>query len=346
MNAENIIPGAPRSMWETVRELALRSKGNGASWLKFKTQVREDGRLGTAFEIDYEAFTGAAGAMLRNRPEFQNGLFLCWLEALGEMVVDGVKLFRPSAEQCSAMEQVEINIPIRDYRQPYPAMVIEFPREYRESLTARTGRKDVPRFVIVRHHEQQAAFFSGCSFERHSPNSPGHAPELTYFFQDRPEFATVEDALNTHVCQTDAESVISESMTRVAMNLCLLLTQYPTRTGPSSPDTYRKAVDRRDAPGAKGEANRFEAANHVHVVSLQQDIIVRETRSSPGPHEPTGRQMPPHWRKGHWRRQRYGAGREQVKTVFIRPVFVRSDAFTGDRSASEVVYRDPSLNKS
>ena len=36
-------------------------------------------------------------------------------------------------------------------------------------------------------------------------------------------------------------------------------------------------------------------------------------------HEHTGRQLPGHWRAGHWRRQAFGEGSLQRKLIWIQP---------------------------
>jgi hypothetical protein len=38
-----------------------------------------------------------------------------------------------------------------------------------------------------------------------------------------------------------------------------------------------------------------------------------------GPHEPTGRKLPGHWRAGHWKRQPFGQGGLQRKLIWIQP---------------------------
>lgn len=40
---------------------------------------------------------------------------------------------------------------------------------------------------------------------------------------------------------------------------------------------------------------------------------------------PTGREVSPHWRRGHWRHQPHGVGRALRKLVWIMPVVVRKD---------------------
>ncbi|MEJ6785609.1 hypothetical protein [Aminobacter sp. Piv2-1] len=40
---------------------------------------------------------------------------------------------------------------------------------------------------------------------------------------------------------------------------------------------------------------------------------------------PSGRELLPHWRRGHWRRQPHGAGNLERRLIWIRPVLVRRD---------------------
>jgi hypothetical protein len=53
-------------------------------------------------------------------------------------------------------------------------------------------------------------------------------------------------------------------------------------------------------------------------------LNVRSTVGSSGHAEPTGRIMAPHVRRGHWRRQRHGPGRLEIKRIRIAPVAVNA----------------------
>lgn len=39
----------------------------------------------------------------------------------------------------------------------------------------------------------------------------------------------------------------------------------------------------------------------------------------------SGSELVPHWRRGHWRRQAYGAGMLERRLLWIRPVLMRLD---------------------
>ncbi len=53
----------------------------------------------------------------------------------------------------------------------------------------------------------------------------------------------------------------------------------------------------------------------------------------------SGRIMPPHHRKGHYRRQRYGVGNNLTKRIRILPVFVNSHLFLGDMLDAKTTYK-------
>lgn len=54
-------------------------------------------------------------------------------------------------------------------------------------------------------------------------------------------------------------------------------------------------------------------------------------------HPPTGSAKAPHLRRGHIRRQHFGAGNQEIKKVWIAPVFVNADpSFVGGRQAYRI----------
>ncbi len=55
--------------------------------------------------------------------------------AKSKWLLDGPKVLRPSVEQCNALRHVDVTIPIADYRQPFPAVLIELPEQFRHGLS-------------------------------------------------------------------------------------------------------------------------------------------------------------------------------------------------------------------
>lgn len=71
--------------------------------------------------------------------------------------------------------------------------------------------------------------------------------------------------------------------------------------------------------------NEAERA-YDRIVIGPTSVLVEDQSSESAGH----REMPTHWRRGFFRRQRHGEGRAQIKHVFIAPLLVRADRLAGD----------------
>lgn len=328
MDLSDLIPNMPADFWRAVRRLGRWD------WFSFR---RGEG-MRTDFDLRMEALAGVPDAKKLvdrfRRTEGISGLVFCWLECLGKMAAFGPKLFRPTAEQCEAMEHVDIRLGMAEYRQPYPAMAIQFPEEYRRGLLRRIGGgadglQALPQYTLLRWWSKpNPAFFSGLPAPLAATGQ-----EISYFFQARPELVTIEDALRNHVSQTAEDSLVSEAMTRVAMNLCLMLVHHGCTESPSNPQ-HLERLARRSCDDA-----RRQERSHVYLLSLEQEVTVREIRSASASLGGTHASPKPHWRRGHWRRQSHGVGRSEKRMVFIRPTFVRASSFVGQLGDISVAYR-------
>lgn len=313
-----------------VRELAMLGRSPG--WLKFVSVDEGDGVPRTKFDVDRAALArcGRLGQSLLRRLGTREGQsFSVISECYSALACGGPKLYLPTAEQFEAMEQVEIRIPIGQYRQPYPAVAVKVPPECRRRLGAELGLGDAaPYWVVVRHRrsaEERDAVVAHL----------GHDGEVFYLFQDQPGNETVEDALCRDAgddgtmteSKTDALMEYGLRATRAAMNLCLMLTQTThTLKGPDAPRNRRERRERELSGGAS------------YLIVPDREIVVRQAQGDPGAGGgQSGHELTPHWRKGHWRAYPgRGAARaegRQVPLVFVRPTLVR-----GDRAAPEAEF--------
>jgi hypothetical protein len=318
VNLGNIIDGVPSAAWSEIAMLGRRP-----DWLKL-AYSESDQKV--RFTVD-RASMPPLPILGRRLLNSSMATELMQVETLGRMSQSGVKMFRASNEQCESMEHVDVGIPLLDYRQPYDAMVIEFPEKYRQSLKERCGIA-APRHVFCRLFASPCCFFSFSTFG---------AYELAYFFTGRDgerAYETIEEWIQVRSVDCEAPELISEAMTRVAMNLCMLLADVPKSEYASAPDALKRA--KKDC-----EANRVERATHVYLVKPLQDIIVRRHETDSGS-DLTGLHVAPHWRRGHWRNQHFGVSNSQTKRVFIRPVLVNSSRHDG--STIDTIYRDASIN--
>lgn len=72
---------------------------------------------------------------------------------------------------------------------------------------------------------------------------------------------------------------------------------------------------------APGKIARDGSLKHTHVTTLR----VPMTRYLPSDGPSTGREVKPHFRRGHIRMQPFGEGRQERKRIWIEPLFVKAD---------------------
>lgn len=278
---------------------------------------------------------------------------ICYLEAASRLVADGPKFFMPNAEQFESMCHVELQMDPREFRSPYPAILVGVPPTCRDQLGREYGvpAANVPRMVLIRHWFKTPEDSCVVAITRF----PQTQEEEFHLFTPSPLNPTIEEAIS-RVVETDeitgrqyvkteddlppdvrGGKILARILVRAALNLCLMLTHYGHRVrGPLDPAAYEKH--------RKKKHLRHLAHGDFLAVEMTQDVVVR--RPLPPAHNPPGPgtaiEVKPHWRKGHWRcypgqAARRAAG-EEVPLLFVRPCLVRPDRIRGDVSESQVTY--------
>ncbi len=259
------------------------------------------------------------------------------IEIYSALAVDGAKLFSPTEEQFEAMEQVEVSIPVSQYRQPYPALAVRIPLGCRARLAREVGLPiaDTPFWVVVRHRRG----LDPCDVVLIHLGSY-KLGDTFYVFQENPLTPSVETALARDAGNDGSlDAHISTGLqrfghraARAAMNLAIMLTRVPTKL--RGPDAPKNRDERR---------KREHGGEHSYQIIPDQTIIVRGSV----PHEHgeggTGGHVRPHWRKGHWRAHPgFGEARargEQVPLVFVSPCAVRFDLNAEGAVPGSTAYR-------
>lgn len=266
----------------------------------------------------------------------------------GKLISEGAKVFRPTQEQLEMLEQVQINIPIADYVQPYPTLAVEFPEGYFAKKRVHCpqagqwfyGRQirasHEPGYVIVRHDGPYvfatAVFTSGLSIKTSLHAGRGETiDEIIEAFTDGDDF---RNSMNT----TKDEWKVTKSCVRSALNYCLLLDEVGCR------QVSTPAVQRHPDGRKLNRAERRERQFNPQAVlwELAQDVKLYRTvdRHDELPGEVGGGStMPPHHRRGHYRMQRHGVGLALKKRIRIAPVFVNSHLFFGRPCDATATYR-------
>ncbi len=272
-----------------------------------------------------------------------------WLRA--RVVADGPKVFRPTMDQCLAMEQVAPRLALADYAQPYPVMLVELAEAYRKLRACPANSRlfvgeHSPEGVLIGFHPPpvsslwvQALFSSG----------------IINRFAITAADATIEDGIvrefgDSYVGalpMTVPERVVTASVVRIAVNAMLLLTDFGCkRLGPANEsqarrlERYLKLARKRRQDIAGAERNLRLA---TQLYGFSQEVVLHEEQAGSGPGmEPArdnGQPVRPHWRRGHWKMHAHGPGLSLRKRILIKPVLVNRDLLRGERVSFQTTYR-------
>lgn len=174
-------------------------------------------------------------------------------------MLDGPKIFRPTARQCEAMEQIEVNLALGDYAQPYPALLVELPDD---------GRYAPFENVLCHRSEKMLV----CVLK-----SEGWKNDITTTIAI--DGRDIEVSLNSYDEDCVEHSVVANKVLRVAINSCLALVNYGNR----KELLFKKQgeSDRRLAQekGERGEKARERLKLAIRLVSFAQDVHLHETES-------------------------------------------------------------------
>jgi hypothetical protein len=80
----------------------------------------------------------------RAKPKHKTWLSELWISgadafanwAQSTWLIDGPKIFRPTVEQCAALEQIAVNLELHEYAQPYPALLVDLPEGRYQQFTS------------------------------------------------------------------------------------------------------------------------------------------------------------------------------------------------------------------
>lgn len=212
---------------------------------------------------------------------------LCGLLSFSEWLKDCPRIIRPSAEQAESLAQVAIEIELKDYEQPFPCLCVEIP-----------GNKVFKAAICYRHSPDILAM---------ELVSHDHLDDINTMIRQR-EGTTVERALEKLDPEDDMESLepYSVAAQRVALNMCMCLMQYGHKESPAFPKEL--AMDRMYAKedSDRGRKAKVRVKEALHRVDFDHEVVIRRPSPRKEDHGESGRTVPGHWVRGHWKMVPYG----------------------------------------
>lgn len=250
-----------------------------------------------------------------------SGVGMLELGIVARCLAVGPKLLQPSVAVCRALAGIKVRLPVTDYAQPYPSILVRLPQEWVDEVAARhPGSPPLP-IILVEHDDVDPRVTLLVS------PATGVKGSVLFNIFDRPGI-TIEDILRGPEMRMAAPRFLAaEVHHRVALNLCLMATYSGVKSAgwldPKRHAKHEKLARRGDARGRNllaGDVERIELDQRVEL-----DLGIRFA-DRPPPQGGTHAAPHPHHRRGHVRWQRVGPGRAGLKLIKIKRTFVRRAA--------------------
>lgn len=268
----------------------------------------------------------------RDAPELVKLETYLWSKVLG----DGPKIFRPTAQQLRFLEQIDLNIAIKDFASPFESIVVELPADYMNTKVIENpyfGRK-LGQFeqaatqrpcLGVLHHKKGLLIHALIMESGTSLKSWMHGEDqlIEEWFE---EGYPLPDSIMT---TTDEEIALEAQVRRAVLNYCLLLDEIGSKVvGPVSPMHDQLIKWNKKKFNKHTLSNRLKLKGSPILYSLNREVKLHSTVDAlAADNSESGadaKRLPPHHRRGHYRMQRYGPGLAESKRIRINPVFVNS----------------------
>lgn len=238
----------------------------------------------------------------------------------------GPKIFRPTAEQLFALEQMNLNVEVADFHLPFEMIAIELPEAYR--ITKKDSDGEIPHVSLL-YREPTMNFFAHdllyprTALKAYWRGQPDETLEewLDFDYKQRKPVGTIE---------TTIEEYTSEAQVRRAvLNFCLLLDEVGIKAnGPQHPNQYNQLVKwcAKNNQHTASNKRQLQAQPHTFSLAKPEVQLIRYVSSEAElPGEQPGWKVKPHCRRGHYRNQ---PTRQGVKRIRIAPVFVNAHLMT------------------
>ena len=148
------------------------------------------------------------------------------------------------------------------------------------------------------------------------------------------------------LAMTEEERGLGSALSKLALNVCLIATAYGVRNlGPANPSHYERLKKYAKLARKRGQEQQAKADLELRLAPVKYAFAQEVTLFHREPGSPSegngngGWTVSPHWRRGHWRWQACGQGRQERRRVAIPSVLVNSHLFLGAAGDTTATYR-------
>lgn len=255
---------------------------------------------------------------------------------LAGLATQGVRVYAPTVDECHALMQVELKVPVSVYRQPFETMVVVFPDDlYPRDVSADVGK---PSAIVGRFCPERFDCLSVLI-----PGTGSYDLHARYDFAIADPHQLIEPYIQACPSYGDPEpdeSAVTASSVRLFINANMLLTKFGARrlgvVNPEYEAKLRASLDKKRLPEAARAANEHALKAMPVLYGFDQHVRIYEQEGAATEGGAGGYEVKPHWRRGHWANQVHGAGGALRKLVFRPAVLVNAHRFGGAASDTRV----------
>jgi hypothetical protein len=267
---------------------------------------------------------------------------------MSRTLAEGPKVFTFDPLTCEALENFDLSVSTADYLQPFPSVVIELPPDYtKKRIVPFEEGTHAPDFLIARHEPE-----AGCVMVTMHLTS---GQVLTRLLKLDPDWTLEEmwakgehtwDAKDT-LGMTPEETALGSALSKLALNVCLMATAYGVRClGPANPSHFERLKRHAKLARKRGRDQQEKAEMELRTTPVRYAFAQEVTlyHREPGEVRTAGNgaggwTVTPHFRRGHWRWQPCGPGRQERRRVAIPSVLVNAHLFLGSLADTVATYR-------
>jgi hypothetical protein len=269
---------------------------------------------------------------------------------MSRTLAEGPKIFAFSDTlTCEALENFDLSLSTADYMQPFPSVVIELPTDYTEKRGVPFAEgTHAPDFVIVRHEPDAGCVLVIMHLTSHQVMTRLLKLDPAWTVEEMWEKGARTWDAQDSLDMTAEEKALGSALTKLALNVCLMATAYGVRClGPANPSHHDRLKRYAKLARKRGREQQEKAELEVRMLPIRyafaQEITLyrREPAAEPSQAGTGGWTVSPHWRRGHWRSQACGPGRQQRRRMAIPSVLVNGHLFAGSPADTMATYRVP-----
>ena len=267
---------------------------------------------------------------------------------MSRTLAEGPKVFAFDALTCEALENFDLSLSTADYLQPFPSVVIELPEDYTKMRVVPFERgTHAPDFLIVRHEPEAGCVLMAMHMTSHQVMTRLLKLDPAWTLEEMWEKGARAWDAKDSLGMTPEETALGNALSKLALNVCLMATAYGTKClGPANPSHYERLKRYAKLACKRGREQQEKADMEVRTMpvrySFAQEVTLYRREQATGHSEGEGKggwTVSPHWRRGHWRAQPCGPGRQERRRVAIPSVLVNGHLFVGSPANTVATYR-------